>query len=156
MGSGTSALRGYDESESGLNGLLRRLGVRLAGLAILAFVAVAVAALATWNVADPSFSHATDNPVTNAMGYAGAIFSDLAMQFLGLASLIALVPAVLWGWSWFVEEASTESRCAARHGPARPSLRRASPAASRHLRPGRCPRALEACSAISLWRCPRV
>ena len=78
-------------------GLMARLVQRLAGLAIMAACAFAVASLATWNVADPSFSHATDAPVTNAMGYAGAVFSDLAMQFYGLSALAALVPGVAWG-----------------------------------------------------------
>ena len=32
------------------------------------------------------------------MGYAGAVFSDLAMQFFGLSSVAALVPAVIWGF----------------------------------------------------------
>ena len=31
------------------------------------------------------------------MGYPGAVFSDLAMQFFGLSSVAALVPAVIWG-----------------------------------------------------------
>ncbi|TJW43566.1 MAG: DNA translocase FtsK, partial [Mesorhizobium sp.] len=66
-----------------------------------ALVAFGVASLATWNVADPSFSHATDNIVTNAMGYVGAVFSDLAMQFFGLAAVAALVPAVVWGFLLF-------------------------------------------------------
>jgi DNA segregation ATPase FtsK/SpoIIIE-like protein len=78
-------------------GFVARLVRRLAGLAMLAGAAFAVAALATWNVADPSFSHATDAPVTNAMGYPGAVFSDLAMQFYGLSSLAALVPGIIWG-----------------------------------------------------------
>ena len=68
------------------------------GLALFAGVAFALASLGTWNVADPSFSHATDNPVTNAMGYPGAVFSDLAMQFFGLSCVAALVPAVIWGF----------------------------------------------------------
>jgi S-DNA-T family DNA segregation ATPase FtsK/SpoIIIE len=75
----------------------RQLG-RALGLALFAFVAFGLASLGTWNVADPSFSHATANPVTNAMGYPGAVFSDLAMQFYGLSSVAALVPAVLWGF----------------------------------------------------------
>ncbi len=35
-------------------------------------------ALATWSVQDPSFSHATDAPVRNLLGRAGAIAADLA------------------------------------------------------------------------------
>ena len=97
MGFGASALMGFGDTRAGLAGILRRLGARLLGLALLVAVTFATAALATWNVADPSFSHATDNPITNAMGYPGAVLADLAMQFLGLASVFALVPAVLWG-----------------------------------------------------------
>jgi len=82
----------------GLKDFARRQAARLAGLGLFGFVAFALASLGTWNVADPSFSHATDNPVTNAMGYPGAVFSDLAMQFYGLSSVAALVPAVVWGF----------------------------------------------------------
>ncbi|WP_295811966.1 DNA translocase FtsK, partial [uncultured Nitratireductor sp.] len=97
MSSGSSAFLAMGENSYGLQAFLRRQAARAGGLALLAFVAFAVASLATWNVADPSFSHATANPVTNAMGYPGAVFSDLAMQFYGLAALVGLVPAVCWG-----------------------------------------------------------
>uniref|UniRef100_UPI0018DE2EF6 DNA translocase FtsK 4TM domain-containing protein n=1 Tax=Mesorhizobium xinjiangense TaxID=2678685 RepID=UPI0018DE2EF6 len=76
--------------------LLRQL-TRLVGIGLLCLCAFAVAGLASWNVADPSFSHATSNVVTNAMGYPGAVFADLAMQFFGLASVAALIPAFAWG-----------------------------------------------------------
>ncbi|MEP9374662.1 DNA translocase FtsK [Mesorhizobium sp. KR1-2] len=82
----------------GLKDFVWRQAARLVGLALFGFVAFALASLGTWNVADPSFSHATDNPVTNAMDYPGAVFSDLAMQFYGLSSVAALVPAVVWGF----------------------------------------------------------
>ncbi|MGE0501088.1 MAG: DNA translocase FtsK 4TM domain-containing protein [Rhizobiaceae bacterium] len=85
------------EAGRGLGGFARRQLSRLAGAGLLTGVAFAVASLATWNVADPSFSHASDNPITNAMGYPGAVFADLAMQFFGLASVAALAPAVIWG-----------------------------------------------------------
>ena len=83
-------------------------------------VAFALAALGTWNVDDPSFSHATDNLVTNAMGYPGAVFSDLAMQFFGLSSVAALVPAVIWGFLL------ASGRGVDRHGQARRRLVRRS------------------------------
>ena len=88
-------------------------------------VAFAIAALGTWNVDDPSFSHATDNPVTNAMGYPGAVFSDLAMQFFGLSSVAALVPAVIWG---FLLASGARRRP---HGQARRRVVRRSTAARR-------------------------
>ena len=55
-------------------------------------------ALATWSVQDPSLSHATQQPVHNLLGFPGAIFSDLAMQLLGLASVLLLAPEALLGW----------------------------------------------------------
>jgi len=86
------------EAEHGVQAFAKRQLGRLAGLACFAFVGFGLASLGTWNVADPSFSHATDNPVTNAMGYPGAVFADLAMQFYGLSSVAALAPAVIWGF----------------------------------------------------------
>jgi S-DNA-T family DNA segregation ATPase FtsK/SpoIIIE len=96
MRSGASASL-TEGAGQGLQGFLWRQAGRLTGLALLAGAALGVCSLATWNVADPSFSHATGNPVTNAIGYPGAVFADLAMQFFGLASVAALVPAAIWG-----------------------------------------------------------
>src|SRR5690606_37138543 len=77
-------------------GFIARAMRRAVGAVLQAGCAAAAASLATWNVADPSFSHATDAVVTNAVGYPGAVFADLAMQFLGLASVAALAPALSW------------------------------------------------------------
>jgi len=98
MRSGLSAPLALADDDRGLRAFARRQAGRAAGIALLAGVAFSLAALGTWNVEDPSFSHATGNPVTNAMGYAGAVVSDLAMQFFGLSSVAALVPAVIWGF----------------------------------------------------------
>ena len=97
MRSSAAARGAIDETDYGLRGFLHRQMTRAGGLAALAATAFCLAALATWNVADPSFSHATDNDVTNAMGYPGAVVADLMMQFLGLGAVVALVPAVAWG-----------------------------------------------------------
>ncbi|MGX9147318.1 DNA translocase FtsK 4TM domain-containing protein [Mesorhizobium sp. 128a] len=101
MRSGASAPLALTDTGHGIQAFARRQVGRLVGACLFALVAFGVAGLATWNVADPSFSHATDNIVTNAMGYAGAVFSDLAMQFFGLAAVAALVPAVIWGFLLF-------------------------------------------------------
>ena len=69
----------------------------LTGLSVLFATALAVAALATWNAADPSFSHATGDAPVNVLGFGGAAFADLAMQFFGLSSVVALLPMVAWG-----------------------------------------------------------
>ncbi len=97
MRSGTTAQLTLSGRERGLHAFTLRQVRRLAGIGLFAFVAFALASLGTWNVADPSFSHATANAVTNAMGYPGAVFADLVMQFYGLAAVVGLVPAVAWG-----------------------------------------------------------
>jgi len=68
----------------------------LAGFALFGLLALAIAALATWNVMDPSYSYATGNAPTNILGSYGAIFSDIVMQALGLSSVIVMLPVVAW------------------------------------------------------------
>ncbi len=78
--------------------ILRRRLSELAGLALLVVALLGAIALATWSVQDPSLSHATQKPIHNLLGFPGAIFSDLAMQLLGLAAVFLLVPEALLGW----------------------------------------------------------
>lgn len=97
MSSGSSVTFAMLGSNFGVQSFLRRQTARALGLALLALIAFCILSLATWNVTDPSFSYATDNPVRNAMGFAGAAYADIAMQFFGLASVASLVPGVVWG-----------------------------------------------------------
>jgi S-DNA-T family DNA segregation ATPase FtsK/SpoIIIE len=69
----------------------------LFGLCVFLGLAFAIAALSTWNVSDPSLSFASSGDPANILGYPGAVFADLFMQFFGLASVIALLPVVAWG-----------------------------------------------------------
>jgi S-DNA-T family DNA segregation ATPase FtsK/SpoIIIE len=78
--------------------IIRRRLSELAGLALIALALLGVLALATWSVQDPSLSHATQKPIHNLLGFPGAVFSDLAMQLLGLAAILLLVPEALLGW----------------------------------------------------------
>jgi DNA segregation ATPase FtsK/SpoIIIE, S-DNA-T family len=73
----------------------------LAGLGLIAAACGAAAALATWSVKDPSFSHATSAPVRNLLGAPGAIAADLATQLFGLATIAIIVPIAAWGWRLF-------------------------------------------------------
>ena len=75
---------------------LRRPLKVLYGLTLMGCLALAIAALATWNVADPSFSYATGNAPVNVLGFGGAAFADLTMQFFGLSGIVALLPLVIW------------------------------------------------------------
>ncbi len=84
-----------------IRGAIKRRLRELGGLAVIAAVGTAAAALATWSINDPSFSHATRAPIRNLLGAPGAITADLAMQLLGLATLAMIVPAAFWGWRLF-------------------------------------------------------
>ena len=80
-------------------GLAVRRRIReIGGFLLIALTAVAVIALATWSVTDPSFSHATSAKVRNLLGTGGAVAADLLMQLFGLASLALLAPVAIWGW----------------------------------------------------------
>src|SRR5580700_12325112 len=70
----------------------------MVGLALIAVACGAAAALATWSVKDPSFSHATSAPVRNLLGAPGAIAADLATQLFGLATVAIVLPPAFWGW----------------------------------------------------------
>jgi S-DNA-T family DNA segregation ATPase FtsK/SpoIIIE len=78
--------------------IVRRRVREVAGLALLILALLGAIALATWSVQDPSLSHATQKTIHNLLGFPGAVFSDLAMQLLGLAAVLLLLPAALIGW----------------------------------------------------------
>jgi S-DNA-T family DNA segregation ATPase FtsK/SpoIIIE len=78
--------------------IIRRRLSELAGLALISLAILGAIALATWSIQDPSLSHATQKPIHNLLGFSGAIFADLAMQLLGLASILLLLPELLLGW----------------------------------------------------------
>src|SRR5476651_1547224 len=78
--------------------ILRRRLSEIAGLALITLALLGAIALTTWSVQDPSLSHATQTPIYNLLGFPGAIFADLAMQLLGLAAILLLMPEALLGW----------------------------------------------------------
>ncbi len=78
--------------------IVRRRLSEAAGLALITLALLGAIALATWSVQDPSLSHATQRPIENLLGYPGAIFSDLAVQLLGLSAVLLLLPEALLGW----------------------------------------------------------
>ncbi|AJY47620.1 FtsK/SpoIIIE family DNA translocase [Martelella endophytica] len=79
-----------------LLGFILRQVAALFGFALFVGLCFAIAAMATWNVDDPSGSHATGRLPTNILGYPGADFADVVMQALGLASVFALLPVLAW------------------------------------------------------------
>jgi S-DNA-T family DNA segregation ATPase FtsK/SpoIIIE len=81
-----------------LRAAARRRVREIIGLGVLGIAGIAALALATWSVQDPSFSHATNAPVRNALGLVGAASADLMMQILGIATVALLLPVASWGW----------------------------------------------------------
>ena len=77
---------------------LRRRVSELGGMVIVAVAAALLAALLTFNAADPSVNSATSTAATNLLGTPGAVIADLLLQLLGIAS--GLISAVLTGWAW--------------------------------------------------------
>jgi S-DNA-T family DNA segregation ATPase FtsK/SpoIIIE len=74
-------------------GLLLRLG----GVALLALGLFLMLALWGFAPSDPSFGRATDAPVLNPAGAAGAWIADLLLQFFGYAAFVPALAAVAWG-----------------------------------------------------------
>lgn len=77
---------------------LRRLMLGAYGLGIVTIACAAWASLATWSVHDPSLNNATRATPRNVLGEWGAVVADLAIQSLGLASIILFLPLAAWGW----------------------------------------------------------
>ncbi|MQB45405.1 DNA translocase FtsK [Rhizobium sp. ICMP 5592] len=99
MGRSNSAALGGPPDRFSLSGVVWRQVRGLIGFALLFLLALAVAALATWNVMDPSYSYATSNAPTNILGFPGAAFADILMQALGLACVVVLLPIVAWAFA---------------------------------------------------------
>ncbi|MFO7854327.1 MAG: DNA translocase FtsK 4TM domain-containing protein [Paracoccaceae bacterium] len=77
---------------------LRRRAAELIGLALLALAAALVAALASYDPADPSFFNATSDAPRNWLGLTGATVADPLARTLGLA---AWGPALVLGvWAF--------------------------------------------------------
>ncbi|WP_196260301.1 FtsK/SpoIIIE family DNA translocase [Pelagibacterium limicola] len=85
-----------DDRHSAAPVLSITIPLRLIGILIAALSVMALAALASWSVDDPSFSYATDKRPENWLGFAGAVYADFAFQLLGLAALLMLIPPLVW------------------------------------------------------------
>src|ERR1700739_4811272 len=92
------SLDGMAALTSELGAMARRRGTELCGIVLIGLAMMAALALASWSVADPSLSHATDAPVRNWMGWPGAVAADLMMQLLGLGALALILPVAIWGY----------------------------------------------------------
>ncbi|MCF4096903.1 DNA translocase FtsK 4TM domain-containing protein [Maritalea sp. P4.10X] len=66
------------------------------GILFLCALSLIFLALMSWSVNDPSLSYASDSPVSNWLGFPGAVIADIGFQFFGLGILALMIPPVLW------------------------------------------------------------
>ena len=77
--------------------LLKRSGLRICGLGLVALAVILFIMLIGFHPGDPSFNHASDRATLfNPLGVVGAYSADLMLRTLGLAS--ALLTVLLLGW----------------------------------------------------------
>ncbi|RMF41751.1 MAG: DNA translocase FtsK, partial [Alphaproteobacteria bacterium] len=77
---------------------VRRWAIRFVALGLGALGFAVIVAGASFHPEDPSFNRATDGPVHNLLGLAGAYGADLMLHALGMAGF--LIAPVLWAWGW--------------------------------------------------------
>ena len=78
--------------------LMGETAYRGMGLCLMILAAVLLAALASFDSADPSFDNATAREAANWLGRPGAYSAGLMLQTIGVAALGFALP--LGGWSW--------------------------------------------------------
>jgi S-DNA-T family DNA segregation ATPase FtsK/SpoIIIE len=79
-----------------LTAYLWRQAKAITGIVMIGLLGLAIVALSTWDVLDPSWSNGTDKAPTNMLGRGGSYFADIMMQFFGLGAVIALLPVFAW------------------------------------------------------------
>ncbi len=77
---------------------IRRRLAELLALVLVLLAFVAIAALATYDPADPSWSTATADATRNLAGPAGAHVSDVLLQSVGFAAWLPVACLLTWAW----------------------------------------------------------
>lgn len=83
---------------AGASDYLKRRAIEGTGLALILLGFALLAALATYDIADPSPNLATDRAPVNLMGIIGAYTADIGLQSVGLAAFLSI--PLLCGWGW--------------------------------------------------------
>jgi S-DNA-T family DNA segregation ATPase FtsK/SpoIIIE len=95
-------------------GWTRPVTARLRGVLLALAGGLLILAFATYNAADPSLNVASVRAPTNAMGGAGALIADLAVQSLGLAAWAGALLMVAFGVNRVADRDPNASRGAVR------------------------------------------
>lgn len=82
----------------------KRLVNECCGLMLMAFGLFMIVALLSFHESDPSFNVATERAPLNIAGKAGSYLSNALLQTLGLASVLAIIMSLAWGWRLFASK----------------------------------------------------
>ncbi|MEQ1753570.1 MAG: DNA translocase FtsK 4TM domain-containing protein [Micropepsaceae bacterium] len=81
---------------------MKRLIIRMTGLALIVAAIGTTIAFATYTSSDPSWNNSSGAAIQNALGPWGANIADLLFQSIGITGWIAAIPPLLWG-IWLVD-----------------------------------------------------
>ena len=81
---------------------MKRLIIRMTGLALIVAAIGTTIAFATYTSSDPSWNNSSGAVIQNALGPWGANIADLLFQSIGITGWIAAIPPLLWG-IWLVD-----------------------------------------------------
>ena len=70
---------------------------RMVALTLCAIGIMGAVALTTWTISDPSLTFANGQEADNWLGFWGASFADLSMQFFGFAAPVTALVPLCWG-----------------------------------------------------------
>ncbi|MBR0683899.1 cell division protein FtsK, partial [Roseomonas eburnea] len=85
-------------ASAAVRAVLRRRVMELCGLLVALLGVALLVALGSHNPADPSLNTATDRPVGNLAGPAGAVISDILLQGFGFAGALPGVALLAWAF----------------------------------------------------------
>ncbi len=81
----------------------RRRIRQIFGLIIGAMALIMGATLFSYLPSDPSLNTASDGPINNYLSWPGAMLADFLLQYFGLAPIVFIVAALVWGGSLITE-----------------------------------------------------
>ena len=71
--------------------------IRATGYILVVVAILFAVALSTWTISDPSLTFANGSKAENWLGFWGASFADISMQFIGFTSLLLVALPFIWG-----------------------------------------------------------
>ena len=83
---------------AGTAGFVRRRTYETLGVILIIGAVVLIAALISYDSADPSYNHATGTAPRNWLGIGGAYVSELMIDSFGIVSFIPALALCGWGW----------------------------------------------------------